>query len=150
MPILPLGGPSDMIAPLKMFISGSTLLRREDMTPPVKDSPTVSVMFLARNLSSTTVSIVSSSTPNTISPSNSRKSVSSLANMSNAAASSLAFAVIRTLIPSMPLAKKASVGLPILSNWSIRSARTSARPDSLFPQVRSTRLRMTVRSPDRS
>ena len=49
----------------------------------------------------------------------------------------------------MPLARKASVGLPIASSSSMRPASSSARRDSLCPQVRSTRERMTRVKPAR-
>ena len=51
---------------------------------------------------------------------------------------------MRTLMPSMPLAWKAMVGLPSLSSSPMRVATISAMPDSLTPQVRSTRLRITA------
>ena len=42
------------------------------------------------------------------------------------------------------------VGLPVRSSSTIRSASVSARADSDVPQVRSTRLRITAFSPERS
>ena len=87
--------------------------------------------------------------PNTISPSSGRSSASSAARIASALASSAAFAVMRTLMPSMPLAWKASVGLPSTSSSSMRGASSSARPDSVWPQVRSTRLRITALTPAR-
>ena len=67
----------------------------------------------------------------------------------HASAESAPLAVIRTLMPSMPLARNASVGLPASSNSSMRPASISARPDSLWPHVRSTRLSMVALTPAR-
>ncbi len=68
-----------------------------------------------------------------------------------ASSSSSALTVIRTLRPSIPLAKKASVGAPgpAPSSSVMWSASRSARPDSLSPQVRSVRDRMTATVPAR-
>ena len=79
-----------------------------------------------------------------------RTSRSSAASIACAAPSDSAFAVSRTFNPSMPLARKASVGLPTSSKRSISDARVSARPDSLSPHVRKVRLTITAVSPDRS
>ena len=79
-----------------------------------------------------------------------RTSFSSRSRRAVACARVGACAVIRTLIPSMPEARKASVTEPPRSNASsasIRPCSASASPDSLAPQVRSTRLTMTFSSP---
>ena len=53
---------------------------------------------------------------------------------------------MRTLMPSMPLARKAIVGLV----WtSTRAEIISARVDSATPHVRKVRLMITACSPDR-
>ena len=64
-----------------------------------------------------------------------------------ALASSPAFAVTRTLMPSMPLARKAIVGFDCEST---RAAIISASVDSATPHVRNTRLKITACSPDRA
>ena len=56
---------------------------------------------------------------------------------------------MRTLMPSMPLARNAIVGLPTVSSASTRGPTISASVDSAVPHVRSVRLRMTEVSPDR-
>ncbi len=66
-----------------------------------------------------------------------------------AVSSSLHLAVTRTLMPSMPLALNAIVGLPMRSSSAMRSVSISSMPDSLRPQVRSVRLRMTADWPER-
>ena len=53
--------------------------------------------------------------------------------------------MMRTLIPSMPLARKAMVGFVCVST---RDEIISARLDSATPHVRSVRLRITASSPD--
>ena len=53
-------------------------------------------------------------------------------------------------MPSMPLARKASVGLPVSSSASISGAKQLGEPDSLSPHVRSVRLTMTAVSPERA
>ncbi len=53
-------------------------------------------------------------------------------------------------MPSMPLARKATVTVPPSSNASSRGASRSASVDSLMPQVRRVRLAITVRRPWRA
>ena len=93
--------------------------------------------------------LVCPSAPNTIPPRTARRRASSAASTMSAAASSPAFAVMRTLMPSIPLARNARVGLPSASSSAIRGASISASPDSLWPQVRSTRLPMIALTPAR-
>ena len=93
--------------------------------------------------------MVSSSMPNTMSPRIPTSSATSSASTRSASSEVGALAVIRTLSPSMPLARKAMVAWPDASSSSIRPASSSARPDSLWPQVRSVRLRMTACTPAR-
>jgi hypothetical protein len=119
------------------------------MSPPVNDSARPIVKPPPSSSDPTACSIDSSSTPNTRSPSNARNSDSSASMSLNASLSSAAFAVMRTFSPSTPLARKASVGLPVRSRYSMRSASTSARPDSLSPHVRRVRLTMAASMPER-
>ena len=93
--------------------------------------------------------MVWSSTPNTMGPTMLRTRASSSASRVSASVSLAALAVIRTFRPSMPLARKASVGPPSVSRRSISSARSSASPDSDWPHVRSVRDRMTLAIPAR-
>ena len=53
-------------------------------------------------------------------------------------------------MPSIPLAWNASVACPVSSSASMRSPSSSARPDSLSPQVLSTRERIMRLSPIRA
>ena len=73
---------------------------------------------------------------------------------SAATAPSAARTVRRTLIPSIPLARKAIVAVASPeARWSSSSmypARASPSPDSLMPQVRSTRLAMVPGDSPRS
>ena len=76
----------------------------------------------------------------------------SSASMRRAAASSeAALTVMRTFNPSMPLARKASVGAPgpAESRETMWSASFSASPDSLSPHVRRVRERITATVPAR-
>ena len=75
-----------------------------------------------------------------------RTAASSVSSRAVVSARVRARAVMRTLMPSMPEAKKARV-VPESCTASRRSWSVSARPDSLAPQVRSTRLAMTLSSP---
>jgi hypothetical protein len=89
----------------------------------------------------------SSSTPKTRSPSSPRSSRSSTSISAAASSSVAALAVKRTHRPSIPRAKKAIVGLV----WpSTRWAISSDSPDSDVPHVRSVRLTIVDRSPDRA
>ena len=122
---------------------------RVERMPPVIVScaATVRPFFLSRP--STTSSIACSSRPKTASPSTPRMIFSSVSSSLKAVASSSHLAVTRTLMPSMPLALKAMVGLPDLSSSAMRPVSISSMPDSLNPQVRNVRLRMTADWPER-
>ena len=122
-------------------------MSRVPTIPPVSDSAVASVSPWATNSSSTTDSMVWSSTPNTTGPTISRTRASSSASNSATSASSAPLAVMRTLRPSMPLARNARVGPPSASRRSISPASTSARPDSERPHVRSTLERITASAP---
>ena len=114
------------------------------------DSAKPSVRPCERISASTTDSMVSSSAPNTASPITARALASTPESTRPAVSSSAALAVMRTLRPSMPLARKAMVASPVASRRPISGASSSARPDSEWPQVRSVRLRITLRSPARA
>ena len=58
-----------------------------------------------------------------------------------------AFAVIRTFKPSIPLARNASVGLPVIERRDPVASNSASR-DSLSPHVRSTLLMITAVTPD--
>ena len=53
-------------------------------------------------------------------------------------------------MPSMPLARNAIVAVPVSSSTRSRGSSSSATRDSLSPQVRSTRLAITCRTPARA
>ena len=101
----------------------------------------------------TASSMASSSIPNTTSPAALTRvrliSASSASRRSEAVTASSARTVTRTLMPSIPLARKAMVApVPVgpasgPSSWAMCAPSVSARPDSLIPQVRMTRLAMT-------
>jgi hypothetical protein len=127
------------------------LTSRDAISPPVSDSATARVSERAASRSATATSMFSSSTPKTMSPMPwamaKRTSASSWSSRAPTSGRVRARAVMRTLMPSMPEAKKAKVTSPEPSSAATRSASASARPDSLAPQVRSTRLAMTPSSP---
>ncbi len=137
--------------PLNQAEAPGTLTRREAMRPPVSDSATPKVRPRPTRRAATATSIDSSSTPNTMSPRRvSMARRTSTSSLSSSAVTSLrwrARAVMRTLMPSIPEARKARVTSPAASRASMRSCSDSARPDSLAPQVRRTRLAMTPSSP---
>ena len=87
------------------------------MSPPVSDSATPKVRPRATSRSATATSIDSSSTPKTMSPRRSsmarRTSASSLSSSAVTSSRVRARAVMRTLIPSIPEARKASVTPPV-------------------------------------
>ena len=122
---------------------------RVERMPPVMVSCAATVRLRAFSRASTTSSIDCSSRPNTASPSTLRMMPSSTSSNLNAVASSSHLAVTRTLMPSIPLALKAIVGLPDLSKSAMRAVSISSMPDSLKPQVRSVRLRITDDWPER-
>ncbi len=124
---------------------------RDETSPPVIDSATARLHRRWRSNRPTTCSMVSSSTPNTTSPSSRRSTSSSASRAITASAAVASFTVTRTLMPSMPDARNAMVGAPGWpSSSSRRGASCSARADSARPQVRSTRLRMVARCSERS
>ena len=135
--------------PRNTSLAPSIPVRRPATSPPVTDSASPSVSPRSRNICSTTDSMVSVSTPNTMSPMAPRTVSSHLSKIATTSAWVEDFAVSRTLMPSHPLAKNASVGLPTLSSCSITPKRRSFNPLSLSPHVRSTRLEITDAEPER-
>ena len=118
-------------------------MRRPPIRPPVTDSATPRVQPWVRRSSRTTDSIVSASTPNTMSLISRRTRCSQVSSTSCTVSTESDFAVSRTLMPSQPLARKANVGLPTSSNSLITVSSRSLRADSDSPHVRNTRDAIT-------
>ena len=139
----------DTTPPTNTSLAPGTEVSLAPTMPPVSDSAAARVWPRSRSMSSTTDSIVSPSTPKMSGPSTLRTSTSSASSSAATAAASAPLAVIRTLRPSPPEARNASVAVPVRSSSSMRSASSSARPDSDSPQVRRVRLPMTAPTPAR-
>ena len=143
---LDLGGVGDHRAPEPALAPG-TLTSREAARPPVRDSASPRVSPPAASTRATASSMASSSTPNTTSPAASariapdRGLLRRRAEPRPASASS-ARTVTRTLIPSIPLARKAIVAdpggpgrrpPPDRPASAMCPARASARPGLAHP-----------------
>ena len=133
--------------PLRTSLEPGTEVNLAPTIPPVTDSAIAKVKSLCLSISKTTDSIVSSSVPKTNSPIISLTAFSSSDNAFSASCSDPALTVIRTLRPSIPLAWNAIVAPPTSSKYAMRSVSISSRPDSVCPQVFSTRLFIMAVSP---
>ncbi|CAB4734497.1 unannotated protein [freshwater metagenome] len=139
----------DTIEPRSTSLAPAIPVIRAPTRPPVTDSARPSVRPRERMRSSTTDSIVSASWPNTWLDNSARIAASCGSMSASADARSAARAVRRTLMPSQPLARNASVGLPASSSRSMIPSRRSLSPLSLSPHVRSVRDTMMLGSPER-
>ena len=94
--------------------------------------------------------MVSVSYPNTTSGITERTRSAHVLSTAVTSAVSAPRPVRRTLMPSQPLARNASVGLPTWSSSSMIGCKRSLRPLSLSPHVRSTREAIFRCSPERA
>ena len=136
-----------MMPPRNVREEPGIAVMRPPTRPPVTDSATPSDQPRCSRRLRTTDSMVSVLTPKTRSPTMSRTLCSHVDSKASASCWVFDFAVRRTLMPSQPLARNASVGLPSVSSSEMIGSSFSFSDDSLSPQVRRTRLEMTEASP---